>query len=545
MSALLVANALRIKRRNNTPAGETHMRHETSRRRFLQSSTAALGALAYGTNRRAEAQTNRPNVLLIMVDQWRADALGCAGHPTAQTPHLDVIAGGGTRFTQAYAAVPSCIAARAGFLTGQSQASHGFVGYRDGVVWRYEHTLPGTLSAGGYQTHCVGKMHVHPIRNRVGFDSVDLHNGSLHYARTGGIDPGRIDDYVPWLREQVGAGYVDYTDTGLGCNGYVATPWTLPERLHPTAWVTERSLDFLRRRDPTQPFFLMASYHRPHPPLDPPIAYLDRYRDLPLPPIVEGDWVEHQLVPNSGLDSPVPHDAAQIDYARRAYFAQLTFIDHQINRLSMALQEEGVAGNTWIIFCSDHGEMLFDHKLIAKAQAFGASAGIPLIVRPPGGRFRGQAVPRTNDRPVELRDIYPTLCQLAGLPIPPTVEGHSLLPLLEGSTAWPRPWLHGEHPAGDRSNHWLTDGVHRYVWYPTSGRELLFDLTIDPTETHNLAPSEADLLATWRGRLVDELRDRPEGYVANNDLVAGRQILSTLPWAGVGRAAAAAAENTG
>jgi len=478
--------------------------------------------------------TARPNILLLMVDQWRADALGCAGHPVVETPHLDTLAAGGTRFRQAYTACPSCIAARAALLTGMTPAHHGFVGYQDAVNWQYEHTLPRTLGQAGYQTHCVGKMHTHPQRNRVGFDDVQLHDGYLHYGRRGGQDYGRVDDYLPWLRERTGMAYADYIDTGMGCNGYAVQPWTRDEMLHPTAWVTTQSIDFLRRRDPTHPFFLMASYHRPHPPLDPPKSYLERYLAKPLPPLPVGDWVEHDLDLCRGMDSPVPRDPAQVDLARRAYYAQCTFIDHQVNRLFMALSEDGLLTNTVIVFVSDHGDLLYDHRFIAKSQPFAGSAGVPLIVALPRDRWSARTGEQVSDAVVELRDLYPTFCELADTPIPDSVDGHSLLPLMRGAASAVREWLHGEHTAGPWSNHWLTDGREKYVWYAQTGRELLFDLDSDPAECHNLGDRQPDRLALWRGRLAAELDGRPEGFVADGRLLAGQRQMSALPHAGQG-----------
>jgi len=174
----------------------------------------------------------------------------------------------------------------------------------------------------------------------------------------------------------------DYIDTGIGCNGYVARPWVYDEMLHPTSWVTTQGIDFFRRRDPRKPFFLMLSYHRPHPPLDPPVAYLERYLNKDLPETLCGDWVDFGLPPG-GHDSPVPHDQAQIDYARRAYYAQLTHIDHQINRVIMGLFENGLLDNTAIVFTADHGEMLYDHHQIAKGVPFDSSARLPFLLRLP------------------------------------------------------------------------------------------------------------------------------------------------------------------
>ncbi len=473
---------------------------------------------------------SRPNILLINVDQWRADALSFLGHPVVETPHLDGIAARGVHFAQAYTAVPSCIAARASLLTGLTPRSHGRVGYRDGVDWDYEVTLPGLLADAGYHTQAVGKMHVSPARNLMGFHNVVLHDGYLHYERMDAQDLHLVDDYLPWLRAHHGP-LADYIDTGIGCNGYVVRPWIYEDMLHPTAWVTSQAIDFMRRRDPRKPFFLFVSYHRPHPPLDPPADYLAMYEQKPLPPLPSGAWSEALPDTMGALDSPIPRDPAQRDRARRAYYAQITFIDHQLNRLIHALHAHGCLDNTAILFCADHGEMLYDHGLVAKATPYDGSARVPfLLMLPPGWDSQRGA---TVDAPVALRDVLPTLCDLAGVPVPPSVEGRSVMPFCLGDNpAW-RDAIHGEHTAGAWSNQWLTDGEWKYVWFSQQGIEQLFHLTEDPQELHDLAAERPALLAQWRQQLVEALKGREEGYVQDGELVVGQTPQRTLGEAGL------------
>lgn len=190
----------------------------------------------------------------------RADCLSILGHPVVDTPYIDQLALDGTLFDNAYSATPTCVPARSAILSGQSQQSHGKVGYQDGLSWDFENTLPGELSKNGYQTQCVGKMHVYPTRKRCGFDNVILHDGYLHHNRfkhnTRAIEEfNQVDDYVNWLHLHAGKQH-DLLDLGLDCNSAtMARPWKLPEEYHPTNWVVTESIDFLRRRDPTQPFF--------------------------------------------------------------------------------------------------------------------------------------------------------------------------------------------------------------------------------------------------------------------------------------------------
>jgi len=468
----------------------------------------------------------RPNILFLHADQWRGDALGFAGNTPAETPHLDSLYDQGVTFSQAYAACPSCIPSRASLHTGLTPRSHGRVGYLDGVAWTYETTMAGLLADAGYHTQAVGKMHVYPPRSLVGFHNVVLHDGYLHHERRGAQDLALVDDYLPWLRAQAGPA-ADYIDTGLGCNGYVTRPWIYDDMLHPSAWVTTQSIDFLRRRDPTRPFFLYASYHRPHPPLDPPEAYFRMVEQRELPPPVVGDWDHAFPMPSRGLDSPIPTDPVERERARRAYYAQITFIDHQINRLTHALHAYDVLDNTVILFCSDHGEMLYDHGLVAKSLPYDASARVPFLLRLPPAM--GALRRATVDAPIEMRDVLPTLCELAGVAIPPSIEGQSVLPFCRGETpAW-RPYLHGEHTAGRYSNQWLTDGVWKYIWYSQLGIEQLFHLRDDPQETHDLAPQLREEVSGWRARLIDELAGRPEDYVQDGHLVVGRPAQPVLP----------------
>ena len=473
---------------------------------------------------------DQPNILLIVADQWRNDCLGSAGHPVVQTPHLDVLAAEGTNFTTAYSAVPSCIAARASLLTGLHQVNHGRIGYRDKVPWDYQLTLGSIFSNAGYHTQAVGKMHVYPARNLIGFHNVVLHDGYLHWNRTRQPNLSADDDYLFDLRRHHGI-TADHIDTGIGCNGYVVSPWVYDTLLHPTAWVTSQSIDFLRRRDPTKPFFLFTSYHRPHPPLDPPRNYLDLYQGIQIPSPLIGHWVGKEGLPNISqrkyaFDSPKQLNSVQINQARKAYFAQCTFIDHQINRLIMALGEHNVFHNTVIVFVSDHGDMLFDHELVGKSLPYQRSAGIPLIIRTPTQPdfCKNQVI----SNPVELRDILPTLCDLAGIPIPDEIDGKSLGPFLRGENPPWRESLHGEHESGDWSNHWITDGVMKYIWYSQTGKEQLFNNQEDPTEMMDLSQDFPQLLNQWRDKLIHELEDRPEGFTKNGKLLSQRPVTSYL-----------------
>ena len=479
---------------------------------------------------------NRPNVLLIIADQWRGDCLGYAGHPDVKTPRLDQLCAEGFSFPHAYSATPTCIPARAALYTGMAQENHRRVGYQDGVRWEYENTLAGTFADAGYQCHCAGKLHVHPLRNSVGYHSVDLHDGYLHYYRKPEVSfwdhQRNADDYLWWLRTRLGA-QADVIDSGIDCNSWVCRPWQYDEQLHPTRWVTDRALDFLRRRDRDKPFFLTVSYVRPHPPFDAPEAFLSMYRDAELSPPVYGDWDDPDAIGTRGyaVDADTgPLDCAQRTAAQRGYYAAMTQIDYEIGRLRDTMFEHGVSDNTVILFVSDHGELLCDHHLFRKSLPYEGSARVPLIVS--ANRECLARAGYTGDRAAllaqtaELRDVMPTLLALCGIPIPETVDGGNLF--AGGSV---RDYLHGEHLAAGGAVHFIVTDHDKYIWYSADGREQYFDLAADPGERHNAVsdPQYEARVRQLRAYLTDALAWREEGFVSDDGvLLAGRTCKSVL-----------------
>jgi arylsulfatase A-like enzyme len=441
-----------------------------------------------------------------------------------KTPYLDQLFLSGCQFSQAYSACPSCIAARAAMFTGQSQETNGRVGYQDGVPWNYETTLAGEFTRHGYQTQAVGKMHVYPERSQLGFQNVILHDGHLHFARKqfhGSLD--MVDDYLPWLRQQLGRD-ADYFDHGLNCNSFPVRPWDKPEYTHPTNYVTSQSIDFLRRRDPRKPFFLFMSYHRPHPPLDPPAWAFEQYINSDMPDVPVGDWADiwkegyNPLKPDLSAGTLPPETLKR---ARAGYYGHLTHIDHQINRFIETLTDYELIDNTYICFVSDHGELLGDHNLFRKSLPYDGSSRVPFILAGP----HDSAIKRgeIHSEVAELRDVMPTLLDCAGLPIPECVEGRSLLPVArEESVIW-RDYIHCEHPHFGQSVQWLTDGKWKYIWRSEDGHEQLFNLEEDPQELHDLADyaEHAELLKSWRERLINELTGREEGFVKDGKLQTG------------------------
>jgi len=464
--------------------------------------------------------SERPNILFILTDQMRGDCMSCMGHPVVETPNLDMLAARGTLFTASYSSCPSCIAARASLFTGLSPSGHGRLGYQDCVPWRYDFTLPQLLSDAGYQTHCVGKTHFFPQNAHLGFESIESYEGDQNF------DGKFINDYFAWLKEKTD-GRVEETDHGVDWNSWYARPSHLPEELHNNTWVVTRGTDFLRHRDNTRPFFLNLSFHRPHAPVDPPQAFYDMYKDRDDIPIPMGDWAHIHDIPVDNINAwhgRVP--ARMLRNLRLAYYAQVAHIDNQVGRFIMNLRRLH-AGPTWVVFTSDHGEMLGDHCMFRKTYAYEGSAKTPLIVCPPDrSRIHLSAAP------VIQEDLMPTMLEMAGVPAPKAVEGRSVVPLLSrepGQCRW-KPFVHGEHSdcyAASTGMQYLTDGREKYIWYTGNGREELFDLVKDPTELHDLAPESSyrQRLELWRTRMIRELAPRKQDRLADGKrLIAGRNL---------------------
>ena len=340
-------------------------------------------------------------------------------------------------------------------------------------------------------------------------------------------------DYGEWLRKEAPESG-GWFGGGVMHNDWTVHPWPLAEHLHQTNWTVNQALRFMERRDPSCPLFLAVSFIAPHPPLQPPEFYLDRYLRQDLPDPVIGDWAvppENDGLGDGVAPSKVKLSGERLRYARAAYYALINHVDDQIRRLMDGIIGFGglVGGETIVVFTADHGEMLGDHYHWRKQVPYESSARIPMLIRGPGrfGIRSGSVV----SEPVCLEDVMPTLLDMADVPIPETVEGRSLLPLMRGEDVPWRESLHIEHAPLHQS---LTNGREKYVWLCQDGAEQFFDLEEDPNELHDLArePAQADRVATWRRRLIGELRGRPEGFTDGERLIPGRRYESALPHAG-------------
>ncbi|MDI9520628.1 MAG: arylsulfatase [Bacillota bacterium] len=463
----------------------------------------------------------KPNIVLIIADQMRGDCIGALGHPDVKTPHLDSLIQMGTCFNNAYSSCPTCVPARAILHTGLGQRRTGRIGYRDRVDWDYPVTMAGEMSKAGYYTQCVGKMHVHPLRNYLGYHHVKLHDGYLHQYRYPSLayceDQRVADDYFYWLKDELGIS-ADVTDTGLDCNSWVARPWIYEEKHHPTNWVTSEGLDFLRRRDPRQPFFLTLSYVRPHPPLDAPQAYFDMYKDKDLTPPKTGDWNDLAALEKEGLhysNITGAKDPELIRAMQAGYYACISHLDNQIGRFLQGLVEHRLMEDTVILFTADHGEMLGDHRCTQKSRPYQGSVHIPLIISG-DPKWTGLQHGIREDL-AELRDIMPTCLDLAGTEAP-NLDGQSLLKPVD------RTKLHCEHEYGSKSFQMILTGVDKFIWYSQTGEEQYFDLKADPDETRNAIGDAAyrQRIQELRQELIKTLQGCEEGYSDGERLIAGK-----------------------
>lgn len=495
---------------------EDRLTGRSTRREFL---AASLGATAAGltTNAgRAAARKDRPNILLLMVDQFRGDCLGADGNRVIRTPHLDALAAGGLIFRRAYSSVPSCTPARSGLLTGLSPWHHGMLGYGR-VADRYPIEKPRALREAGYYTMSIGKNHFHPQRHTHGYNKCLL-------DESGRVEsPGFISEYRQWFKEQ--APDLDPDATGIGWNDYRAKVYALPERLHPTRWTGETAVEFLKAHVRTEPFFLKVSFARPNSPYDPPERFMKMYADADLPKAAVGKWAE-RYAPRSGEGYSIWHGdlgADQVRRSRQGYYGSISFIDEEVGRILDVLERRGLLNETLIIFTADHGDMTGDHHRWRKTYAYEASARIPMLMRWPEGlaATRGGQV---SMAPVELRDVLPTFLEAASAPGAETLDGRSMLSLVRNPKAEWREYIDLEHDVCySPANHWnaLTDGRWKYIFHARDGEEQLFDLEKDPTELKDLAQVAAhgDELRRWRGRMAAHFEERDEEFVKDGKLM--------------------------
>ena len=460
--------------------------------------------------------SERPNIILFTTDQQRGDHISLSGHPVIETPNVDSWINQGAYFPNAYSEIPSTTGARRILHSGKGSYDCGLIGY-SGVEWHEPNTLAQVLADAGYHCINVGWRNMNPRRKLYGFHTVIPHD----------LSEGD-DDYMDWLREQAGP---EASERGHGsdANGWLGRPWHLEERLHPTVWTTDVTLNQLKRRDPTRPFFVWCSHLRPHSPYDPPQFYWDMYINRELPEIPIGDWAAKHDIPQPGLDRTAWRGRLtpeQNQRCRAGYMGCCTHIDYELGRMMEMLNRAAGAkemNNTLWVFTSDHGDMMGDHHLHRKTYAYEGSARIPFVIRYPAGLDLPTG---TFEHVVGLQDVMPTILDAVGVDPPEGMTGASILAAVRGEP-W-REFFHGEHSpcySVEEAMQCLTDGKEKYIWFPATGEEQLFDLAKDRNELCNLAadPAHAERVATWRKRLVELLGRRGDGFSDGEELLIRKE----------------------
>jgi arylsulfatase len=460
----------------------------------------------------SNASQTQLNVLLICVDHWPGPLLRTAGHSHVFTPTLDQLCRNGVRYANAYSTTPTCIPARRALMTGTTAKTHGDRTFREFEPMDPSlPTMAQTFRDAGHQAYAVGKLHVYPQRDRIGFDDVLINEESRHHLG------GGVDDYERYLSDH---GYAGQELThGIGNNSYVVRPWHLPEQYHQTFWATRQMCETIRRRDPNRPAFWYVSYPAPHPPITPPEEYLRHYEHFGVDEPFIGEWAEdfealpHALKMHRGHRN-IDLDSDEIANARMGFYAQCTYVDHQIRLLIGQLREAELLDNTIIGFTSDHGDMLGNHGLWAKPLMHEYSAQVPMILVGAAADQR-VGVNRVDNRLAALRDVMPTLLDLCGIDVPPTVEGESLV----GEPQ--RTHLYGEHNDGPAAIRMIRKGAYKLIYYPAGNQRQLFNLDSDRQEMHNLygAPEVAEVTAELESLMAAELYGEDEAYVKDGHLV--------------------------
>ncbi|MEX2540715.1 MAG: sulfatase-like hydrolase/transferase [Trueperaceae bacterium] len=469
----------------------------------------------------------KPNILWICSDQQRFDTVNALGNPHIHTPHLDRLVERGVSFERAYAQSPVCTPSRASFLTGRYPSSvkvnrNGIPSFPSDAV-----LVTRLLADAGYDCGLIGKLHLASAYKRVEPRADDGYS-YWRYSHAPRDDWPTGHDYADWVRER---GH-DLDELRLGSEG-------IPSELHQTNWCADRTIEFIRQRR-SAPWLASVNFYDPHPPFDPPTKYSDMYdaTALPGPAFRESDLSEQARLagvdfqgrarPPHALDlkDPLATDdgpgaAPGAQDLKAAYYAMITFIDEQIGRIFAALEESGELDDTLVIFMSDHGEMLGDHGLVQKGCRFYEGlVRVPLIVSWPRQLRRDVR----SEALVELVDLAPTLLDLTRSPVPDSMQGRSLAPILRGVVP---PQTHRtsvrceyydalDLPGASMGTMWC-NGRYKVVVYHGHDHGELYDLQDDPNEFVNLwaVPSAQSLKC-------DLVRQSFDASVSSLDLGAAR-----------------------
>ena len=439
---------------------------------------------------------SRPNILFMIADDHRFDAIGAMGDATVQTPILDSLMARGTTFRQTHimgslvGAV--CVPSRAAVLTSASLFRSGMQQInRDLAVW------PQVMREAGYHTFATGKWHN------------DKQTFTNSFADGAKIFFGGMSSHfeVPVF---------DYDASGA----YPNTAKYIGEKFS-TEMFTDEAVRFLEEYDADAPFFLYLAFTSPHDPRTPPGEYATMYapEEIPVP---ENFMPEHpfdngEMRIRDEVLAPFPRTPEIVQQHIADYYGMISHMDAEIGRVLETLEATGQLENTLIIYTADHGLAVGQHGLLGKQNLYSHSIRVPSI-------FAGPGVPegKTVDALTYLYDVFPTVCELTEVACPDTVEGSSLVPLMNGSAERVRETVFSAYRDIQRT---VSDGRWKLIRYYVSeetgagtNRIQLFDLANDPGETTDLSglPEHAERILSlaadmhqWQIETDDFLKDTP------------------------------------
>jgi len=413
----------------------------------------------------------KPNIVLLFTDEQRYDTVRALGYRWMKTPALDRLCAEGTAYVNAHSPNPVCIPARHNLLIGLPARYHGMHDNISRVIPRSIPRLPQILAEAGYYTGAIGKMHFQPARTAHGFHTMQLMEE---------IPPCWYeDDYLAYLRAN---GYARLRNIHGVRNLLYWQPQRslVPEKHHGTTWVGDRSVEFIRA-NAWRPFFLWAGWIAPHPPQDVPGRWAELYRGADIPEPYAPCEHPHRILAGCGQDDP---SEAKTRRLRELYYGAISHVDHNVGQILDTLDECGLAGNTLVIFASDHGDMLGDLGGWNKSMPNDPACRVPLLMRMPGRVRAGERISAFAD----LNDILPTILDAARVPYPADagleLPGESLL-AAPGAGHKDRSVQYAELQSGYKRWVMLRDERWKFVhWY--EGREQLFDMVADPQERTDL-----------------------------------------------------------
>lgn len=464
-----------------------------SRREFLRSALAA-GAAAAWFPTAARAQKKPLNILFLAVDDLRPE-LNCYGQQQIISPNIDRLASTGTLFERAYCQQAVCAPSRASLLSGCRPDTTKVWDLNTPLRTRLPDvvTLPQHFKEHGYTSLSRGKIYHHGLRDDPKGWSEDPWRETGNWQGRGYLDPAS-QKAVAELIEKLGA-----KEAGGRGPSYEAPD--VPDDAYADGLLAQQGIaDLNRLKD--QPFFLALGFHKPHLPFNAPKKYWDLYRheDIDLasnpfapenvPPLAMMTWGELRAY----TDMPAQGDLteAQARMLIHGYYACTSYIDAQIGKVLDELDRLKLADNTAVVLWGDHGWQLGEHGLWCKHTNFEVACHAPMLFRAPGQSKTGTKTAALS----EFVDIYPTLSELAGLPLPDHLEGTSAVPLLNDPN---RPWkkaAFSQYPRSSRMGYSTRTARYRYTrWEERKTGELfaaeLYDHQVDPAENKNLAGDPA------------------------------------------------------